>query len=124
LRGWSNEQFDTLRDCHEQAFDAFGGVPLEVLYDNMRTVVQQRNFYGRGLHQFHPGLKDLAHHYTFMPRLCRPYRAKTKGKVERSIGYIRRSFYVPLISRYKQLGEPLDLDTVEPGVCPLAGGDR
>jgi len=44
--------------------------------------------------------------------------------VERSIGYIRRSFYVPLISRYKQLGEPLDLDTVEPGVCPLAGGDR
>ena len=75
MRGWSNEQFDTLRDCHEQAFDAFGGVPLEVLYDNMRTVVQQRNFYGRGLHQFHPGLKDLAHHYTFMPRLCRPYRA-------------------------------------------------
>ena len=86
--GWSrfnfgvfvaNEQFDTLRDCHEQAFDAFGGVPLEVLYDNMRTVVQQRNAYGRGLHRFHPGLKDLAHHYTFMPRLCRPYRAKTKG---------------------------------------------
>jgi len=119
--GWSrfnfgvfvpNEQFDTLRDCHEQAFDAFGGVPLEVLYDNMRTVVQQRNFYGRGLHQFHPGLKDLANHYTFMPRLCRPYRAKTKGKVERSIGYIRRSFYVPLISRYKQLGEALDLNAL------------
>jgi transposase len=61
--GWSrftfgvfveNEQFGTLRDCHEQAFDAFGGVPFEVLYDNMRTVVQQRNAYGRGLHQFHP----------------------------------------------------------------------
>ncbi|MCH8961612.1 MAG: IS21 family transposase [Bacteroidetes bacterium] len=68
--GWSrfnfglfvdNEQFETLRDCHEQAFDAFGGVPLEVLYDNMRTVVQQRNAYGRGLHRFHPGLHDLAH---------------------------------------------------------------
>lgn len=119
--GWSrfnfgtfvkNEQFDTLRDCHEQAFDTFGGVPFEVLYDNMRTVVQQRNFYGRGLHQFHPGLKDLAHHYTFMPRLCRPYRAKTKGKVERSIGYIRRSFFVPLVSRYQQLGQSLDLETL------------
>lgn len=117
--GWSrfnfglfvdNEQFETLRDCHEQAFDALGGVPLEVLYDNMRTVVQQRNAYGRGLHRFHPGLKDLAHHYTFLPRLCRPYRAKTKGKVERSIGYIRRSFFVPLISRYRQLEQPLDLD--------------
>lgn len=119
--GWSrytfgmfvaNEQFETLRDCHEQAFDAFGGVPLEVLYDNMRTVVSDRNTYGRGLHRFHPGLKDLAHHYTFMPRLCRPYRAKTKGKVERCIGYIRRSFYVPLISRYRQLGHSLDLETL------------
>ena len=117
--GWSrfnygefvvNEQFDTLRACHEHAFDTFGGVPTEVLYDNMRTVVQQRDAYGRGLHQFHPGLKDLAHHYTFMPRLCRPYRAKTKGKVERSIGYIRRSFFVPLVSRYQQLGLPLDLE--------------
>jgi len=116
--GWSrfnygvfvdNEQFDTLRDCHEQAFDAFGGVPMEALYDNMRTVVQQRNAYGRGLHRFHPGLNDLAHHYTFLPRLCRPYRAKTKGKVERSIGYIRRSFFVPLVSRYRQLDQPLDL---------------
>lgn len=119
--GWSrfnygefvlDEQFETLRACHEHAFDAFGGVPHEVLYDNMRTVVQQRNFYGRGLHQFHPGLEDLAHHYTFMPRLCRPYRAKTKGKVERSIGYIRRSFFVPLVSRYQQLSQPLDIETL------------
>ena len=117
--GWSrfsfgvfvaNERFETLRDCHEQAFDAFGGVPMESLYDNMKTVVQQRNAYGRGLHRFHPGLKDLAHHYTFMPRLCRPYRAKTKGKVERGIGYIRRSFFVPLVSRYRQLGEVLYLE--------------
>lgn len=116
--GWSrfnfgvfvaNERFDTLRDCHEQAFDAFDGVPREVLYDNMRTVVRQRNAYGKGVHMFHPGLKDLAQHYTFVPRLCRPYRAKTKGKVERSIGYIRRSFYVPLVSRYKQLDQRLDL---------------
>jgi transposase len=119
--GWSrfnfglfvdNEQFETLRDCHEQAFDAFGGVPLEVLYDNMRTVVQQRNAYGRGLHRFHPGLSDLAHHYTFLPKLCRPYRAKTKGKVERSIGYIRRSFFVPLVSRYRQLEQTLDLEAL------------
>jgi transposase len=119
--GWSrfnhglfvrNERFETLRECHEQAFDAFGGVPREALYDNMRTVVQKRNAYGRGLHQFHPGLKDLAQHYTFLPRLCRPYRAKTKGKVERSIGYIRRSFFTPLISRYRQLGQQLDLETL------------
>jgi len=116
--GWSrftfglfveNEQFETLRECHEQAFEAFGGVPFEALYDNMRTVVQQRDGYGKGLHRFHPGLNDLAHHYTFMPRLCRPYRAKTKGKVERCIGYIRRSFFAPLVSRYRQLDQVLDV---------------
>ena len=103
-----NEQFTTLRTCHEQAFDEFGGVPKEVLYDNMRTVVQARNAYGKGQHRFHPGLRDFAHHYGFLPRLCQPYRAKTKGKVERFIGYLRRSFFVPLVSRYQQLGEPLD----------------
>jgi transposase len=107
-----DERFDTLMRCHEQAFDAFGGVPQEVLYDNMRTVVQDRNAYGKGLHRFHPGLKDVAHHYGFIPRLCLPYRAKTKGKVERFIGYLRRSFFVPVTSRYRQLGAPLDRDTL------------
>ena len=104
-----NEKFMTLSTCHELAFDEFGGVPKEVLYDNMRTVVQARNAYGKGQHRFHPGLWDFAHHYGFMPRLCQPYRAKTKGKVERFIGYLRRSFFVPVVSRYQQLGEPLDL---------------
>ncbi|MGK0169090.1 MAG: transposase [Gammaproteobacteria bacterium] len=116
--GWSrfsygvfveDETFPTLRQCHEDAFEAFGGVPHEALYDNMRTVVHKRDGYGEGLHRFHPGLNDLAHHYTFLPKLCRPYRAKTKGKVERCIGYIRRSFFVPLLSRYDQLGQSLEL---------------
>jgi len=119
--GWSrftygefvdNERFETLRACHEHAFDAFGGVVREVLYDNMKTVVVKRNAYGQGLHRFHPGLHDLAHHYGFLPELCRPYRARTKGKVERGIGYVRYSFYVPTVSRYQQLGEPIDLETL------------
>ena len=119
--GWSryaygvfvdNERFETLRTCHEQASEALGGVPLEILYDNMRTVVTKRNAYAEGLHQFHAGLQDMAQHYGFLPRLCRPYRAKTKGKVERQIGYIRRSFFVPLVTRYRQSGETLNLDTL------------
>lgn len=118
--GWSrycyvefviNERFETLKRCHENAFAYFQGVPLEVLYDNMRTVVQQRNAYGTDLHRFHPGLWDLARQAGFTPRLCRPYRAKTKGKVERFIGYLRRSFYVPLTSQLKQAGLTLDAET-------------
>lgn len=40
-----------------------------------------------------PALPGLSKHYEFQPRLCRPYRAQTKGKVERSVGYVRRSFF-------------------------------
>lgn len=118
--GWSrytyvefvtDERFATLKRCHENAFAYFQGVPRQVLYDNMRTVVYERNAYGQGLHRFHPGLWALAKTAGFMPRLCRPYRAKTKGKVERFIGYLRYSFYVPLATRLKQVGLSMDVDT-------------
>ena len=67
----------------KNAFAALGGVPMEVLYDNMKTVVQERNTYGRGVHRFHPGFLDYAKHAGVLPGLCQPYRAQTKGKVER-----------------------------------------
>ena len=77
----TSQCFDVLRECHEAAFSFFGGVPREVLYDNMKTVVLERNAFGEGKHRFHPGLWHVAKHFGFMPRLCKPYRAKTKGKV-------------------------------------------
>ncbi len=118
--GWSrysyvefvtDERFATLKACHENAFSYFQGVPREVLYDNMKTVIQQRNAYGSGLHRFHPGLWELAKQTGFTPRLCRPYRARTKGKVERFIRYLRYSFYVPLLAQLKQAGLTLDVET-------------
>lgn len=107
----TDEKFDTLKQCHINAFEYFGGVPKEVLYDNMKTVVLGRDVYGEGLHRFHPGLWDLAKYYRFTPRLCRPYRAKTKGKVERFNRYLRYSFYYPLVGRLKQAGLVMDKDT-------------
>jgi transposase len=81
MLGWSRAAYvefatdvrlETLLACHEHAFLAFGGVPHEVLYDNRRTVVLERNRYGRGRHRFHPGFLDFAGHCGFRPRLCRP----------------------------------------------------
>ena len=98
--GWSraayveftcDEKLETLIRCHERAFEALGGVPREALYDNMRTVVLERNAYGAGRHRFHPGFLDHARHAGFVPRLCRPYRARTKGKVERFVRCLRAS---------------------------------
>ena len=107
----SDERLETLLGCHERAFYFFGGVPREVLYDNMRTVVTDRDQYGPGLHRYNRTFLDFAHHYGFLPRLCRPYRAQTKGKVERFIGYLRGSFYVPLASQLRADGLKVDRDT-------------
>jgi transposase len=107
----SDEQLETLLGCHERAFYYFGGIPHEVLYDNMRTVVTDRDRYGPGLHRYNRSFLDFAHHHGFVPRLCRPYRAKTKGKVERFIRYLRASFYVPLASQLSPEGLMVDRDT-------------
>jgi transposase len=101
----------TLIDCHQRAFAAFGGVPKRILYDNMKTVVLERNVDGSGEHRYHAGFLDYARHCGFVIKLCRPYRARTKGKVERFNGYLRRSFYVPLVARLKQAGLRLDAVT-------------
>ena len=95
----SDERVATLLGCHVRAFEYFGGVPRTVLYDNVRTVVLQRDAYGRGEHRYHATFLDFAAHHGFLPRLCRPYRAKTKGKVERFNRYLRESFYNPLVTR-------------------------
>lgn len=107
----SNMKVETLIECHQHAFMAFGGVPQRILYDNMKTVVLERDTYGDGQHKFHAGFLDYAKHCGFVIKLCRPYRAKTKGKVERFNGYLRRSFYVPLTSRLAQDGVLLDIVT-------------
>jgi transposase len=102
---------ETLIGCHQNAFKSFGGVPRRILYDNMKTVVLERDVDGEGVHRYHAGFLDYAKHSGFIIKLCRPYRAKTKGKVERFNGYLRRSFYVPLVSRLKQAGLHLDVLT-------------
>lgn len=104
---------ETLMSCHVRTFDYFGGVVREVLYDNVKTVVIDRDAYGPGEHRFQDAMWDLAKHYNFRLRLCRPYRAKTKGKVERFNGFLRHSFHVPLLTRLRQEGLRLDQKTAD-----------
>ncbi len=100
-----------LLKCHQLLFEHLGGVPKHCLYDNMKTVVVARNAYGSGQHRLQPEFNDFAKHYGFMPRLCQPYRAKTKGKVERFIRYLRHSFFVPLVGRLSSAHLSLDAET-------------
>ena len=107
----TNEELDTLLNCMEDAFTFFGGVPWHVLFDNMKTVVLERDAYGIGEHRYQPTFRMFASHCGFQPRLCKPYRAKTKGKVERFNHYLQASFYHPLRTRLAQDGLMIDADT-------------
>jgi transposase len=93
-----------------EAFAYFGGVPTDVLFDNARTIITARDAYGEGRHRWHPGLAALADEYGFQPKVCRPYRAKTKGKVERFNGYLKGSFITPLAATLKSAGLMLDVE--------------
>ncbi len=111
VRFATDEQLETLLECMEGAFTYFGGVPHHVLFDNMKTVVLERDAYGLGQHRFQPKFRMFATHYGFSPRLCRPYRAKIKGKVERFNHYLQGSFYHPLRTQLAQSGLSLDMQT-------------
>lgn len=75
-----------------RSFGWFEGVTDEVLVDNQKAAVIEHRV-GQGV-RFNPGFIDLAGHYGFTPRACRPYRARTKGKDERMVGYVKAHFFV------------------------------
>lgn len=81
---------DTFRACHIDAFRFFGGIPHEILYDNMKTAYR---IDGDGTFQPTRSLLELAAHYGFIPKRCRVRRPQTKGKVERAIGYLTGNFW-------------------------------
>ena len=112
------EDTQTLCTCLREALIYFGGVPAHVLLDNPKTVVIERDFYGEGQHRFNRELLALAEEFGFRPRLCRPYRAKTKGKVERFNGYLKGSFLVPLAATLKQAGLKLDVTAANCHIGP------
>ena len=76
---------------HLHAFRALGGCPRRILYDTLKSVVLERD--PDGAIHWNPTFLDFADHYGVTPAACRPYRAQTKGKVERSVGYVRTSFW-------------------------------
>ena len=84
-----DERVPQLLDAHEQAFDHFGGHTREHLYDRPRTICRPD---GQNAVVWNPTFLSFARYWGFEPRLCRPYRARTKGKVESGVKYLKRNF--------------------------------
>lgn len=100
-RLWAQSALDqklgTLLRMHEAAFEEWGAVPEEILYDRMKTVWLGTDERGEVI--WHPVFLDFARYWGFKPRLCRPYRAQTKGKIESGVKYVRRNFVCGLLGR-------------------------
>ena len=75
-----HQDLQSVLRCHIAALEEIGGVPREILYDRMKTAVIGEE--PDGLVVYNRALVDLARHYGFQPRACRPYRAKTTDEVE------------------------------------------
>lgn len=92
-----HQDMQTLLRCHAAAFEALGGAPTEILYDRMKTVVDREEPQGGtepGHIVYNRTLVEFARHYGYLPKACKAYRAKTKGKVERPFRYIREDFFL------------------------------
>lgn len=97
-------------ECPREAFGYFGGTPEQVLFDNAKSVIIERDAFGEGEHRWNTQLLAVAETYGgFTPKVCQPYRAKTKGKVERFNRYLKENFVVPLAATFKQSGLKLDV---------------
>lgn len=90
VRAFGHEKQDSWFTGMESAFQAFGGVPREVLLDNARALILHHDPSSREV-VLHPRLHAFARHWGFRVRACAPYRARTKGKDERGVGYVKKN---------------------------------
>jgi len=85
-----DQTLESFARCHVDAFERFGGVPRAVLYDNLKSVVLERQ---GDLIRFHPRILELAGHYHFAATPVGVARGNEKGTVERRIQDVRNSFF-------------------------------
>jgi transposase len=90
VRAFRNERQESWFDGLESAFSKFGGVTEEVLFDNPRALVVEHDAATRTV-VFNEKLLAFAKHWGFRPRACAPYRARTKGKTENGVGYVKNN---------------------------------
>lgn len=116
VRFYFDQKLGSFLDGHVRAFAFFEGVPKRLLYDNLKSVVLERR--GDTI-RFNQNLLDFAAHYRYEPRPVAPYRGNEKGRVERTIRYMRTSFWPAMI--WKDLA---DLNGQAEAWCREVAGTR
>lgn len=115
---FDNERAESWQQGLKQAFDFFGGVPQNVLCDNAKALIIKRDAYAEGKHQLNSEMLQLSKDFGFTLSACQPYRAQTKGKVERFNHYLKNSFIVPLKAQLRTQNLDLDVDIANAKIGP------
>jgi len=90
VRAYEHERLGNLLDGHQAAFSHFGGRTATLLYDNPRTIVLSKDE-SNGTVEWNRRFKERMDFYGVDVKLCRYYRAQTKGKVESGVKYVKRN---------------------------------
>lgn len=118
VKFFDNERAHAWQQGLKEAFEYFGGVPQRVLCDNAKALIIERDAYAQGEHKLHDEMLQMSKDYGFKLVACKPYRAKTKGKVERFNHYLKNSFVVPLNAELRAQNLELDVEIANAKVGP------
>lgn len=99
-----NQKQETFWQCHVEAFEYFGGIPLKVVPDNLKAAVVKASFTDPVINR---GYRALAEHYNFLIDNCLPYSPQHKGGVESDIKYIKGNFWPVFKERQRQKGRDI-----------------
>lgn len=90
VKAFLNQRSDDWREGIAAAFRHFGGVTRTVLGDNAKALVVGRDR-ETGVVTFHPTYLEFCRDWDVLPRACGPYRARTKGKTESGVKFVKRN---------------------------------
>ena len=116
LRFYLDAGMSNFQRGHVEAFETWQGVPRELWYDNLKSVVLERR--GAAI-RFNPRILDFAGHYRFLPKPVAVARGNEKGRVERAIRYVRTSFFAA--RRWRDID---DLNAQARAWCDRIAADR
>jgi transposase len=94
VKAYPCETTEAFLDGHVAGFGLFGGVPLSILYDNLKIAVAK--ICGDGKRERTRAFTELVSHYLFADRFGRPGKGNDKGKVEELVKYARANFLTPV----------------------------
>lgn len=119
----TSQKMDHFLACHQHAFTYFGGVPKFIMVDNLKSAVLKRITGSEPI--YNPKYLDFAQHYGFTIKACGVRKGNEKGRVERSVGYVKQNFLAGReLNQFEALQSAIDNWLTTVANCRIHGETR